>query len=130
MLVLKRAALLHDLGKLGVSNSILDKNGKLTDEEFALVKGHPAMSAQILSRVAAFDEISVIAGEHHEKLDGSGYPFRLTEDDLSLESRVLSVADIFGALSEERPYREALGPEKITSIMEKGRAEEARRGLL
>jgi putative nucleotidyltransferase with HDIG domain len=119
MRVLRRAALLHDLGKLSVPNTILDKPGKLTDEEFTIVKGHPALSAEILNRVEAFGEIAIIAGEHHEKLDGTGYPFRLCGEELSLESRVLAVADIFGALSEERPSREALGQEKITSIMER-----------
>ncbi len=119
MSVLRRSALLHDLGKLGVSNSILDKPSKLTDAEFTAVKGHPSMSAQILRQVECFDEIALIAGEHHEKLDGTGYPHGLTGHALSFESKILAVADIFGALSEDRPYRGPLGPDQIRAIMDR-----------
>jgi putative nucleotidyltransferase with HDIG domain len=114
---IRRAALLHDIGKLNVSNAILDKPGKLTAEEFAAVKEHPGIGRRILRRIGAFKEIAVIAGEHHEKLDGSGYPDKLTAADLSLDSRILAVADIYGALSEDRPYREGLPLEKIIAIM-------------
>ncbi len=117
MTVLRRAALLHDVGKLSISNSILDKPGKLTDAEYNQIKTHPGIGASILGRIAAFHEISILAGEHHEKLDGTGYPYGLTQQHLSLESRVLAVADIYGALSEERPYREALGAAQIDAIM-------------
>lgn len=119
MSVLRRSALLHDLGKLGVSNTILDKPGKLTDAEFAVVKGHPTMSAEILNHVDCFREISLIAGEHHEKIDGTGYPYGLTGDALSFESKILAVADIFGALSEDRPYRGPLAPDQIRAIMDR-----------
>ncbi len=119
MTLLRRAALLHDVGKLSISNSILDKPTKLTDEEFVTVKTHPGLSSQILSRVAAFSEIAVLAGEHHEKLDGSGYPNRLEAKQLSVESRILAVADIYAALSEHRPYRESLPAAKIRSIMDR-----------
>jgi HD-GYP domain-containing protein (c-di-GMP phosphodiesterase class II) len=117
--VLRRAALLHDVGKLSIPNTILDKPTKLTDDEFTLIKKHPGLSTEILGRVQAFEEIALLAGEHHERLDGSGYPFGLTGKDLSLESRIIAVADVFAALSEHRPYREALGAEKIKSIMER-----------
>ena len=117
--MLRRAALLHDVGKLGVPNSILDKNGKLTDEEFLIVKKHPGMSQQILSKVGAFREIAAIAGEHHERLDRSGYPHRLCKEDMSMESRILGVADVYGALSEDRPYRGGLELTEIASIMER-----------
>ncbi len=117
MQVLRRAALLHDIGKLSISNSVLDKPGKLTDAEYTQIKTHPGIGTSILSRVAAFSEIAVLAGEHHEKLDGTGYPFGLRDQHLSIESRILAVADIYGALSEERPYREALGVAQINAIM-------------
>jgi putative nucleotidyltransferase with HDIG domain len=117
--LVRRAALLHDIGKLSISNTILDKPTRLTDAEHALVKTHPALSAEILSHIAAFGEIALIAGEHHEKLDGSGYPNRLQGRDLSLESRLVAVADIYGALSEKRPYRAALRPAQITAIMDR-----------
>ncbi len=119
MTVLRRAALLHDVGKLSISNTILDKPTKLTDDEFVTVKTHPGLSQQILGRVSAFKEISILAGEHHEKLDGSGYPHRLEAKDLAIESRILAVADIYAALSEHRPYREALSSAKIRSIMDR-----------
>lgn len=117
MQLLRRAALLHDIGKLSISNSILDKPTKLTEAEFALVKRHPELGAQILGRVGGFSEIAALTSEHHEKLDGSGYPFGLRREDLSIESKILGVADIYAALSEHRPYREALAPEQITAIM-------------
>lgn len=119
MELLRRAALLHDVGKLSISNSILDKPTRLTDEEFSQVKKHPGLSAEIIGRVRAFREIAIVAGEHHEKLDGSGYPNNLSSADLSTESKVLAVADIYAALSEHRPYREALSSATIRSIMEK-----------
>ena len=112
-----RAALLHDIGKLRVPNSILDKRGKLTVEEYAVVKEHPLLSHQILKRVGAFQQIAEIAGEHHEKLDGTGYPFRLAASQLSLESRIIAVADVYAALSEERPYRESLDFVQVSAIM-------------
>ena len=107
------------LGKLSISNTILDKPTRLTENELAIVRRHPGQSAEILSRISAFGEIAVIAGEHHEKLDGSGYPKGLHAGDLSVESRLLAVADIYGALSEKRPYRDALRPAQITAIMER-----------
>ena len=118
MQILRRSALLHDVGKLGISNTILDKPGRLTDEEFTTIKRHPGIGAEILRRVAAFDEIAILATEHHERLDGNGYPNRLSAADLSVESRILAVADIYGALSEHRPYRSALPASKIISIMD------------
>lgn len=119
MQVLRRAALLHDVGKLSISNTILDKPTKLTEAELGIVKAHPGLSAKILGHIGAFRKIAVMAGEHHEKLDGTGYPAGLSGKDLSLESRLLAVADIYGALSEKRPYREALAPSQITAIMDR-----------
>jgi putative nucleotidyltransferase with HDIG domain len=117
--LVRRAALLHDIGKLSVSNTILDKVGKLSAEEWKAVHPHPSVSRRILERIAPFREMALIAGEHHEKLDGSGYPNRLIAPDLSLESRIIAVADVYGALSEERPYRPALNFDEIVSIMVK-----------
>jgi putative nucleotidyltransferase with HDIG domain len=119
MQMLRRAALLHDIGKLSVSNMILDKPGHLDENEFRVVKRHAALTREILSRMPALDEISVIAGEHHEKLDGTGYPFGLKAEHLSLEARLIAVADVYGALSEDRPYRPRLDPEEIFRIMKK-----------
>lgn len=104
--VVRRAALLHDIGMLGVPNTILDKPGPLTREEWTTIHRHPVLSREILSRVRAFSEIAVLAGQHHEKLDGSGYPLHLAGERISLESRILTVADVFSALMETRPYRQ------------------------
>lgn len=116
---LRRAALLHDLGKLRVPNSILHKQGKLTLEEFIIVKEHPALTRKILGRIPAFREMASVAGSHHEKLDGTGYPNKFGARELSLEARIIAVADVYAALSEARPYRESLEFSQVTSIMEK-----------
>src|SRR5579871_1593135 len=117
--LVRRAALLHDIGKLSVSNSILDKKTQLNEMEWKAVQQHPGLTRQILERVGPFREMAVIAGEHHEKLDGSGYPNRLLAPELSLESRISAVADVYGALSEDRPYRAGLEFEQINAIMSK-----------
>ncbi len=116
---LKRAALLHDIGKLGVSNQILDKAGKLTEEEWQAIRQHPAQSRIILARIEAFQELARIAGDHHEKLDGKGYPRRISGDEISLETRIITVADIFDALTAERPYRAAMPVSQAFEIMRK-----------
>lgn len=115
--MVRRAAMLHDVGKLSVSNTILDKEGKLTAQEWGAVQSHPGLTRRILEKIGPFRELAIIAGEHHEKLDGSGYPDRLVAQDLSLESRIIAVADIYGALSEDRPYRKMMGIDEVTSIM-------------
>lgn len=117
--LVRRASLLHDLGKLGVSNAILDKPGKLSVTEWKIIQGHPELTCQILRRVPAFQELAKVAGEHHEKLDGSGYPNNRRAADLCLESRIIAVADVYGALVEDRPYRVGLSPDQIISIMER-----------
>jgi HD-GYP domain-containing protein (c-di-GMP phosphodiesterase class II) len=117
--LVRRAALLHDIGKLGVANTILDKKSQLTPEEWKTVYEHPRITRRILERIAPFREMAVIAGEHHEKLDGSGYPDHLRAADLSIESRIVAVADVFAALSEDRPYRAGIELDETLSIMSK-----------
>ena len=114
---LRRAALLHDIGKLGVSNSILDKAGKPTAEEWQAIKLHPTYSETILSRIAAFADMAEIAAAHHERLDGKGYPKGLIADQISLDTRVLTVADVFEALTADRPYRPAMSHPEALAIM-------------
>jgi putative nucleotidyltransferase with HDIG domain len=115
--LVRRAALLHDIGKLFVPNIILDKAGKLTAEEWAVVVEHPKMTREILERISAFRELAAFAAEHHEKLDGTGYPLGLTGADMSIESRILGTADVFAAMAENRPYRAGLDPAKILGII-------------
>jgi putative nucleotidyltransferase with HDIG domain len=117
--LVRRAALLHDIGKLSISNTILDKKTDLNASEWRTVHKHPRITRLILQRVRSFREMAIIAGEHHEKLDGSGYPDRLTARDLSIESRIIAVADVFGALSEDRPYRAGIRLEETLAIMSK-----------
>lgn len=114
---IERAALLHDLGKLRVPNSILDKPGRLDEWEWKIVEEHPGLTREILARIRSFGEMAQIAGAHHEKLDGSGYPDHLTAEQLPLEARLLTVADIYGALTEDRPYRQGLCAEQALEIM-------------
>lgn len=114
---LHRAALLHDIGKLGVSNAILEKPGKLTSEEFAEVRKHPYYTYEILQRIPAFADFSMDAAAHHERLNGKGYWRGVTGDDMSLSARILAVADVFDALKAKRPYRDALPLEKVFSMM-------------
>jgi HD-GYP domain-containing protein (c-di-GMP phosphodiesterase class II) len=114
---LRRAALLHDIGKLAVSNRILDKPAKLTEEEFAKVREHPLYSLRILERAPCFSSIAWIAAAHHERLDGSGYPFGLDAGKLTTPMRVLAVADVYEALTAERPYREALAHPSAMEIL-------------
>ncbi len=111
------AGLLHDLGKLGVSNLILDKPGKPTDEEFAAIKRHPDYTWQILSKVTHFDRLADVAAAHHERIDGRGYHRQIPGDKLCLEARILAVADVFDALTAARPYRPSLPMEKVDDIM-------------
>lgn len=114
---LHRAALLHDIGKLGVSNRILDKRGPLSESEWETVRHHPRWSMEILTRVGAFRDMARIAAAHHERLDGSGYYRGLTASQLDQPSRILAVADVAEALSSDRPYRGALDPDEVLAIM-------------
>jgi putative nucleotidyltransferase with HDIG domain len=112
-----RAALLHDIGKLAVSNRILDKPGKLDPAEMAVVREHPRHTQAILERVACFRSIVETAASHHERLDGHGYHRGLAAFDLSRPARVLAVADIYEALTAERPYRAAMPAETALAIV-------------
>jgi putative nucleotidyltransferase with HDIG domain len=115
--LLRRAALLHDVGKLGVSNLILDKPGPLDDGEWRAVRRHPRLSMIILRAVPALADVARLSATHHERLDGSGYPYGLTAIELKLPERVLQVADVADALTSARPYREALSREEVLAIM-------------
>lgn len=117
---LKRAALLHDIGKLGVSNSVLDKPGKLDDDEWVQMKRHSEFSEHILSKINAFSSAAIIGGAHHERLDGKGYPRGLQAEDISKEVRIVSTADVFDALTADRPYRAAMSISKAIEILREG----------
>ena len=112
---------LHDLGKLAIPNSILNKQGKLTKEEFALMQQHTYFTYLILTTVGGIRNIAEWAAFHHERLDGSGYPFHVDAKKLDVKSRILAVADIFTALAEDRPYRPGMKKEDLLSVLRKGR---------
>lgn len=114
---LGRAGLLHDIGKLGVSNTILDKPGRLTPEERAEMERHPLFTWEILSRVTAFRDFAWMSALHHEKLDGSGYPWKLAADRLDTPARILAVADMYEAMTADRPYREGMSRDKALGIL-------------
>ena len=114
---LRRAGLLHDIGKLGVSNLILDKPDRLTEQEMAQVRLHPAYTGQILGKVTAFAAIVEPASAHHERLDGRGYHQGLPGEHLSAMSRALAVADVYEALTADRPYRAGLPREEALAIV-------------
>jgi putative nucleotidyltransferase with HDIG domain len=114
---IRRAALLHDLGKLGVPNSILDKQGALSATEWKIIRNHPALSGSILNRVPSLAELARLTQEHHERLDGTGYPHGLSGAALSQASRLISLADNYAAMAEDRPYREGMGSGEVLSIL-------------
>ncbi len=116
-LQIRHAALLHDIGKLSIPNSILDKPGTLDEDEFAMVKKHPFYTQRILEKITSFRQLSFIAGAHHERLDGSGYHSGFDADKLPIEARIIAVADVFDALSAQRPYREAMPLERALSVI-------------
>jgi HD-GYP domain-containing protein (c-di-GMP phosphodiesterase class II) len=114
---LRRAARLHDIGKLAISNRILDRPGRLTDEEYANVRQHPVVTHRILERVPGFSELAPVASAHHERLEGSGYPHGLSAGELTIPMRVLAVADVYEALTAERPYRPAWSSDRALEII-------------
>ena len=114
---LERGALLHDIGKLGVSNAVLDKPGKLNDAEWAAMKMHPVHTETILGKLPMFADLAELSAAHHERLDGKGYPKGMRDADICLETRLITLADIFDALTAQRPYREAMPIDQALGIM-------------
>jgi len=118
---LRRAALLHDLGKLSVPNSVLDKPAALSAQEWELVRLHPYYTQRILERVRGFQSLAYVASSHHERIDGRGYFRGLRGAQVPLGARILAVADIYDALTSERPYRPAMSREVALSVLERER---------
>ena len=112
---LKLAAILHDIGKIGIRDAVLLKDGKLTDEEFAIIKNHTIFGAEILQHVKKLEVILPGVKYHHEKFDGSGYPEKLKGEEIPLIARIIAVADTFDAMTTDRPYRKGLSSEVALS---------------
>lgn len=117
VMMMEIAGNLHDIGKLRVPNSILEKPGKLTEEEFNVMKEHTYYTNMILQDMAGFEKIAHWAAYHHEKLNGRGYPFHLKYEDLDQGSRIMAVADIFSAITEVRPYRAGMDKEQAQKVL-------------
>lgn len=113
------AAMIHDIGKVGTPETILNKPGRLEYEEFMIMQEHPEMGAKIIRPIGALKDCLDPVLHHHEKLDGSGYPEGLKGDEISLSARIVAVSDIFDALYTKRPYREALAIDEVSNILEK-----------
>ena len=109
----------HDIGKLVIPNSILEKPGKLTVDEFAIMRCHTYHTFNTLNSIGGLHRIAEWAAYHHEKLDGSGYPFHLTKEEIGTGSRIMTVADIFTAISEDRPYRKGMDKDEVYKVIKK-----------
>ncbi|HAS74281.1 MAG TPA: hypothetical protein DCS67_09075 [Clostridiales bacterium UBA8960] len=110
-------AMIHDIGKVSTPESILNKPGALTPEEFEIMKNHPEAGARIIRPISALQKPSEMVLSHHEKLDGSGYPNGLKADEISVETRIITISDIFDALYTDRPYRKGMPLEKALNIL-------------
>lgn len=119
---LEIAGLLHDLGKLRVPDEILDKHGPLNEAEWDIMQRHSFETWQILRRIQGLEDVATWAGYHHEALDGSGYPFRVGAAQMSIETRIIAVADIFQAFAQDRPYRAGLSAREILAYLEQAAA--------
>ena len=114
------AGLLHDIGKIGISDGILTKEGRLSDEEFAVMKKHPVVGYDILSSITEVPGIAVGARWHHERYDGSGYPDGLSGDSIPKLAQIISVADAYDAMTSNRSYRNSLPQEKVRLEIQRG----------
>ena len=112
------AGKLHDIGKIGVPDSILLKPGKLTDEEFSIIKKHPLTGASILGSIHSLQPLLPVILHHHERFDGKGYPSGLKGEGIMLWARITAVADTYHALISDRPYRKGMSHEEAMNIIE------------
>ncbi|HIE55053.1 MAG TPA: HD domain-containing protein [Chromatiaceae bacterium] len=114
---MKIAGYFHDLGKLAVPNSILEKPGKLTGDEFAVIKQHTYFTYSVLNTIGGLNHIAEWAAFHHEKFDGTGYPFHIGAQKINTGARIMAVSDVFTAITEDRPYRKGMARKKVETIL-------------
>ncbi len=114
------AGILHDVGKIGVPDNILNKNGRLSDEEFEIIKKHPVIGRDILAQIESMKDIVPIIYHHHERIDGKGYPVGIKKETIPFLARVISVVDAYDALTSDRAYRRAMEPARAVKILEEG----------
>jgi HD-GYP domain-containing protein (c-di-GMP phosphodiesterase class II) len=115
--VLAHAGLLHDLGKLGISDRILHKPGALNAEEWAIMRQHPSLGLEVLERIGGLEGVKEVVWSHHERLDGSGYPRHLTEAAIPIAVRIIALADTYDSITSDRPYRTGVGTEAALAII-------------
>ncbi len=115
--LMRIAGHLHDLGKLAIPSEILEKTGKLSEDEWDTMRAHSYFGFRTLQKIPILETVNIWGSLHHEKIDGSGYPFHLKGDDLPLGSRIMAVADVFSALTEDRPYRRGMQLPKAMEII-------------
>lgn len=113
--------LLHDVGKIGIPDAIINKPAKLTEEEYSVIKKHPVLGAKILENIAEFPNLSTGARWHHERYDGKGYPDGISGEGIPLEARIIAVADAYDAMSSRRSYRDVLPQAKVYEEVKKGK---------
>ena len=111
--------LLHDVGKIGVPDAIINKNGRLTDDEFMAIKTHPSVGADILKNITDYPELMTGARYHHERYDGKGYPEGLSGEDIPEVARIIAVADTYDAMTSNRSYRSAMPQDKVRAEIER-----------
>ncbi|MFC0215969.1 HD-GYP domain-containing protein [Paenibacillus chartarius] len=121
LLYVKWSSMLHDIGKIGISEDILNKTGKLTAYEYDMMKQHPRLGAKILAGIPYADRILDGVLHHHERLDGQGYPFGLSGDNIGLQARIIAVCDVWDAITSKRSYRDVIPHHEALNIMESGR---------
>ncbi|WP_051001567.1 HD-GYP domain-containing protein [Thermosipho africanus] len=114
---IKYGAILHDIGKIGIPEHILNKPGKLDDKEFEIMKKHTIFGEKIIKTIPGWDLVADVIRHHHENWDGSGYPDGLKDGEISLRAQIVAIVDVFVALTEDRPYRNGLSVEKAIEIM-------------
>jgi HD-GYP domain-containing protein (c-di-GMP phosphodiesterase class II) len=115
----RRGALLHDMGKMGIPDEILQKPGPLTDEEWKVMRKHPLYAYQMLSPISYLNQALIIPYYHHERWDGSGYPHGLKEEEIPLFARFFAIVDVWDALSSDRPYRKRMPPKEVVDYLRK-----------
>lgn len=113
--------LLHDVGKIGIPDAIINKPAKLSDEEYSVIRTHPVMGAKILKNITEFPKLSTGAGWHHERYDGKGYPDGISGENIPMEARIIAVADAYDAMSSRRSYRDVLPQTQVRAEVEKGK---------
>lgn len=121
---IRSAAILHDIGKIGIPTELLNKKGKLTDEEYEVIKQHPMSSKKILDEIDGFSDVTEMAYCHHEHYDGSGYPRGLSGDEIPIGAQIIQLADAYDAMTSDRAYRKAFSNEKALNIIKSERGKQ------